>query len=52
MSNEYYKVIKNLWNRQNNNKSYSPDSFKNILSQENELFAGIAANDSKDLINF
>ena len=52
MSNEYYKVIKNLWNRQNNNKSYSPDSFKTILSQENELFAGIAANDSKDLINF
>ena len=52
MSNEYYKVIYNLWNRQNNNKSYSPDSFKNILSQENDLFAGVAANDSKDLINF
>jgi len=50
MSNEYYKVIKNLWNREN--KSYSPDSFKNVLSQLNPLFQGIAANDSKDLINF
>ena len=52
ISNEYYKVINNLWNRENNNKSYSPNSFKNVLSKENPLFAGIAANDSKDLINF
>ena len=52
MTNEYYKVIKNLWNRENNNKSYSPNSFKEILSKENPLFAGIQANDSKDLINF
>ena len=52
MTYEYYKVIKNLWNRDNNNKSYSPNSFKEVLSQENELFAGIQANDSKDLINF
>ena len=52
MTNEYYKVIKNLWNRDNNKKSYSPNSFKEALSKENPLFAGIAANDSKDLINF
>ena len=52
MTYEYYKVIKKLWNRDNNNKSYSPNSFKEVLSQENELFAGIQANDSKDLINF
>ena len=52
MTNEYYKVIKNLWNRENNKKSYSPNSFKAVLSKENPLFAGIAANDSKDLINF
>ena len=49
---EYYELIKNLWNEKNNNKPYSPYSFKDILSQENELFAGIQANDSKDLINF
>ena len=47
MTNEYYKVIKNY-----NNKSYSPNSFKEVLSKENPLFAGIQANDSKDLINF
>ena len=43
MSNEYYKVLLNL---------YSPYSFKETLSKENPLFAGIQANDSKDLINF
>ena len=52
MTNEYYKVIKNLWDPNNNNGSYSPNDFKNKLSEENSLFAGIAANDSKDLINF
>ena len=52
MSNEYYKLIKNLWNRKNNNKSFSPESFKDVLSKANPLFAGIQANDSKDLINF
>ena len=49
---EYYELIKNLWNEKNNNKPYSPYSFKDVLSQENDLFAGIQANDSKDLINF
>ena len=52
MANEYYEVIKNLWNKNNNNKPYSPYSFKETLSKENPLFAGIQANDSKDLINF
>ena len=52
MANEYYEVLKNLWDIKNNNKSYSPYSFKEVLSKENPLFAGIAANDSKDLINF
>ena len=52
LSNEYCTVVKNLWDRQNNGRAFSPDSFKNTLSQMNPLFAGIAANDSKDLINF
>ena len=52
MSNAYYNVIKELWNIENNNKSISPTEFKEKLSQENPLFAGINANDSKDLINF
>ena len=52
MTNEYYKVILNLWKRENDKKSYSPNSFKEVLGRENPLFEGIAANDSKDLINF
>ena len=52
MSNEYYNVVKNLWDKNNTNRSFSPYSFKEKLSQENPLFKGIQANDSKDLINF
>jgi ubiquitin C-terminal hydrolase len=52
MSNAYYNIIKELWNPENNNKSISPTKFKEILSQENLLFAGNKPNDSKDLINF
>ena len=49
---EYYDLIKNLWDEKNNNKPYSPYSFKEVLSKENPLFEGVQANDSKDLINF
>ena len=52
IANEYYEVIMNLCNKENNKKSYSPYSFKEKLSKENPLFDGITANDSKDLINF
>ena len=52
MSNEYYKVVKNLWDIKRNEKSYAPREFKDVLSEENPLFAGINANDSKDLVNF
>ena len=52
MSNAYYNLIQNLWNKDNNNKSFSPNEFKEKLSQENPLFKGIAACDSKDLIQF
>ena len=51
---EYYKVLKHLWlkNYNNNKNSYSPYSLKNIISEKDPLFKGVAANDSKDLINF
>jgi len=52
MSNEYYIVIKNLWDIKNNGKSFAPTSFKENLSQMNPSFAGVEANDSKDLINY
>ena len=52
MANEYHILIVNLWKKEDNNKSYSPYPFKEVLSKENPLFTGIAANDSKDLIYF
>ena len=52
MANEYHKVIKNLWDRNRNKKSYSQNSFKEVLNKQNPLFEGVAVNDSKDLFNF
>ena len=53
ISNEFYILLKALWNVKNNkNKPYSPESFKNAIGEENPLFQGIQANDSRDLINF
>ena len=52
LANQYYEVVSNLCKKENNLKSYSPNSFKETLSKLNPLFAGIAAGDSKDLINF
>ena len=52
MTYEYYKLLRKLWKKDSNNKPYSPNSFKEVLGKENPIFAGVAANDSKDLINF
>ena len=52
MANEYCEVLKNLWDTNSKEKAYSPNSFKDVLGKENPSFAGIQANDSKDLINF
>ena len=52
ISNAYHNVIKNLWNRSNDNKSFSAKEFKEALSRENSLFSGIGTKASKDLINF
>ena len=52
MSNEYYKLIINLWDKHKTNGAFSPEDFKTVLSKENPLFQGVKANDSKDLINF
>ena len=45
------EVLKNLWENINK-RFYSPDHFKEVISEMNPLFKGIAANDSKDLILF
>ena len=52
MSNEMYKVLINLWSDNKKKGDYPPNDFKKALSEENPLFAGVQANDSKDLINF
>ena len=45
------EVFKNLW-LNNSINYYSPDYFKEVISEMNPLFKGIVANDSKDLILF
>ena len=51
LSKEYLKVIQNIWTN-NNINYYSPNNFKEKISQMNPLFEGIQANDSKDLVLF
>ena len=51
LSQEYLKVIQNLWTNKNCDY-FSPINFKERISQMNPLFAGIQANDSKDLVLF
>ena len=53
MSNEYYKVLSNLWKKENDKRSYAPLSFKEVLGREKPLFQG-NDNDSnsRDLIDF
>ena len=52
LSNEFYNVMKNLWNKKRKGTAYAPKEFKETISQMNSLFEGVQANDSKDLINF
>jgi ubiquitin carboxyl-terminal hydrolase 2/21 len=52
LTNEYAKVIVQLWNSKSYKKYYEPYDFKNKIGEKNPLFKGIAANDSKDLILF
>ena len=46
------EVFKNLWDNLDDKKAYSPYYFKDVISNMNPLFKGIAANDSKDLVLF
>ena len=45
------EVLNNLW-KILNHRFYAPKKFKEIISEENNLFKGISANDPKDLILF
>ena len=52
LSRRFGEVMQNLYDYQKNKKSYSPHNFKNTISNMNNLFKGVQANDSKDLILF
>ena len=55
LSSSFKLLIEKLWPNDyinNPKKSYSPYEFKAKISAMNELFKGVAANDSKDLVNF
>ena len=52
ISNEYYLLLKKLQNPKSEINFYEPYDFKNLLSEENPLFAGVNACDSRDLLNF
>ena len=45
------EVLKNLWEVLQH-RFYGPENFKKVISEKNQLFQGIAANDPKDLIIF
>ena len=51
LTSAYLTVLENLWQNKKI-KYYSPTQFKDVISEMNSLFAGIQANDSKDLILF
>jgi ubiquitin C-terminal hydrolase len=55
LTSSFKLLTEKLWPNDyinNQKKSYSPYEFKAKISVMNELFRGIAANDSKDLVNF
>ena len=45
------EVLNNLW-KNINKRLYAPEHFKKLISEMNNLFVGVAANDPKDLILF
>ena len=47
----YTGVLKNIWQNRNIDY-YTPTYFKDTISEMNSLFAGVQANDSKDLVLF
>ena len=52
LTKAYSEVLYHLWNPHEPKKYYSPNYFKEIISKKNDLFAGIQANDCKDLLIF
>ena len=51
LSNAFTEVLENIWQKENITY-YAPNNFKDLISKMNTLFAGVQANDSKDLVLF
>ena len=52
LSSSFKLLIESLYPNHKTYNYYAPEEFKNKISKMNPLFEGIAANDSKDLVNF
>ena len=64
LTKSFKELIENLWpsnynyikpeyvGKNSNNSYFAPYKFKEKISEMNELFKGVKANDSKDLVNF
>jgi ubiquitin C-terminal hydrolase len=52
LSPSFHETINNLWDKNNNNKLYSPIYFHQKLMEMNKLFKLNKPNDSKDLLKF
>ena len=65
LTESFKYLIENLWpskhsnyilsqymNKNSNNEYFAPVKFKEKISQMNNLFQGVQANDAKDLVNF
>ena len=55
LSSEYVNILSNVFFPKlysNENKSFAPYKFKEIIGKLNPLFSGIMANDAKDLLQF
>lgn len=50
LSSAFADVVEGIWLPKENEKSFAPSKFKEILGKMNSLFAPTAANDAKDLL--
>ena len=51
LANEFHELILNLWEKNNEEKSYSPKAFKQVLNEIKPLSENNLVHEPKDLIN-
>ena len=52
LSYEYAEILDNLFFPKDKKNYFEPKKFKELISKQNQLFAGNNPNDSKDLLNY